>query len=390
MITKGIIMGWCRDFECPGGDCGLTCCTGDWRIEVTDNEIKEYENLDHEFRDTILDAIDYDGKTFKCDNGYCNLLNSDGYCNIVLKCGPDKLCRTCRIFPRISKVYGDVVEYALGIACPLVAQRLLEKEPIDFDFGEMEIDKIEPIDYNVYDGLAQIRSSVISVLNLEIGTKELLPGKMFIMFSMYQRALEMLKNGEMNVENAVALSEKYCSENNMLQYFLECSKLGDAIDEKVIVVRNILLNMNCSGILKSLCVKCSKVNPDIRSYLEAVLNNPEELKQDLTDYRNYIDSNFPFFTEKFFTYAWFMDGVTLESDDFEKGLCSRTMEYMLIKVIAMSVYKLKDNVLSEKDLSVVIASVERFIVHSSKTKNALMDMFNEIKAGSIINLLLMI
>lgn len=43
MIAKEIVMGWCRDFECPGGDCGLTCCTKDWRIELTDSEIKAYE-----------------------------------------------------------------------------------------------------------------------------------------------------------------------------------------------------------------------------------------------------------------------------------------------------------------------------------------------------------
>lgn len=390
MKGQGIGLGWCRDFVCPGGDCGLTCCRGDWKILLTEEEIEYYKNLDHEFRDKILEGIDMEKKVFKCDNGRCNMLNSEGYCNIVLNCGEDKLCHTCRTFPRQNKLFGDVLEYGVEIVCPLVAERLLDSEPIDFDMVEVELDNIKSIDYNVYDSLAQVRASIVSVLQLEMGTKELLPGKMYIMFNMYQQALNKMKEGSLSVESVSSLSDSYCSESRMPQYFLECSKLGDLHNEKVAVIVNILMNAIRKGFVVKLCDCCSESYPNLGNDIETWVNNSEILSKDMEEYVVFMKNKFPYFTEKFFAYIWFMDGVTLDPEEYERKLCSRTMEHLLINIAAMSVYKTGGKNISEKEFAVVIAAVDRFISHNRKVQRDLQEMFNELKATSMTNLLLMI
>lgn len=390
MISKGIVLGWHRDFECPGGDCGLTCCHKDWQIRLKDDEIEYYRNLDHEYRDKIIESIDADKKVFKCDNGKCNLLTDEGYCNIVLNCGADKLCNTCKTFPRISKSFGDIMECGVEIVCPLVAENLFDEKEIDFDFCDFEVSQIEPIDYNIYDSLAKMRASVVSMMQLELGTRELLPGKMYIMLNMYQQVLDLYKKSELSPASVSEILDKFCSQDKMVQYFLECSKLGDLIDEKISVITNILLNTIKTGIMAELCTQWSEAYPKLKESIETWMNNPEIFRNDIVEFMDYMRNNYPYFTEKYFAYIWFMDGVSLKPEEYERKICSRTMEHLLINIAAMSVYKNGGCSISKKEFAVVVAAIDRYISHARRVQNDLMDMFNELKAASMINLLLMI
>ena len=138
MRRKKVEIGWYRDFICPGGDCGLTCCCDKWTIELTDSEIELYKNkLPMSIKKDVCDAIDYKNKQFICENGKCKLLNSEGFCRIVLEAGEEYLSDTCTEFPRVKKEYGDVVLNYVEPACPLVAYNLLDGKRVEY-FEESE------------------------------------------------------------------------------------------------------------------------------------------------------------------------------------------------------------------------------------------------------------
>ena len=55
MEKQVIYTSWVESFTCPGGDCGLTCCSDDWKIALFDKEAEYYKNLEGEFGEHVKD-----------------------------------------------------------------------------------------------------------------------------------------------------------------------------------------------------------------------------------------------------------------------------------------------------------------------------------------------
>ena len=137
---KGLTIEYYDRFNCIGGVCPLSCCEFSWLILIDKETEAYYQSLEgdlgQELKDNMCRA---EGKTvFRMDCDYrCHFLREDGLCRLVLALGEEKLCNTCRHYPRYEALYGDVMFYGLNISCPEVGRLLLSgKEKLCFDFKE--------------------------------------------------------------------------------------------------------------------------------------------------------------------------------------------------------------------------------------------------------------
>lgn len=196
----------------------MTCCSTKWTIALSDSEIEHYKQLDHPFRDRILEAIDLEKKQMKDKDGYCPLMTKDGWCSLVQECGAEHLGFVCSDFPREHHTFGDVTEGTIGIACPVAAGYLFKSGHIEFDSGEMEDEsEPEPIDYQLYDNLAALRAYLVELVQSYDGN--FVSGKLYVIFRVMEKTEEIWKNGALNRETAEALIEAYRNEEILAKAF---------------------------------------------------------------------------------------------------------------------------------------------------------------------------
>lgn len=149
-----------ESFKCIGGKCPITCCAGNWTIPLDGETKKEYDSVDGEFgqilKENILSDDDISFRLRLTEDGRCSFLSSENLCRIYQELGPEKLCCTCQIYPRIVFQCGDILFRTLTLSCPEVSRILLHKtEPISFGFAEVpseEDDKLS-IDWNWFNTL---------------------------------------------------------------------------------------------------------------------------------------------------------------------------------------------------------------------------------------------
>lgn len=125
-------------FQCIGSACPDTCCAG-WGIEVDATSVDFYRNLKNDFGQKLQqNLIESNEKVYmKLQNNRCPFLNNQNLCDIYIHLGPEKMCQTCKIYPRFQKRYGDVLFRGLCISCPEVARLILSyPETLYFDFAE--------------------------------------------------------------------------------------------------------------------------------------------------------------------------------------------------------------------------------------------------------------
>ncbi|MDE5801320.1 MAG: flagellin lysine-N-methylase [Lachnospiraceae bacterium] len=149
-----------ESFQCIGGECPFTCCAGNWTIPIDKETKREYDCVDGEFgqilRENILSDDDSSFRFRLTEDGRCSFLTAENLCKIYQELGPEKLCYTCQIYPRIVFQCGDILFRTLTLSCPEVSRMLLDKtEPISFCFAETpsnEDDKLS-IDWDWFNTL---------------------------------------------------------------------------------------------------------------------------------------------------------------------------------------------------------------------------------------------
>ncbi len=130
------------EFSCIGGKCPETCCAG-WKIIIDSETYKKYQQVDGEFGRKLVNSISVNDKGENIfilnreNNEACPFLNTNLLCDIFLNIGEEQLCKTCKIYPRSMKKYGDIFEQDLTLSCPEVARILVNyDESIEFCFSE--------------------------------------------------------------------------------------------------------------------------------------------------------------------------------------------------------------------------------------------------------------
>lgn len=118
-----------NNFKCIANLCQHSCCIG-WEIDVDDDTIKKYNNINCDFASVLKSNIEF-SKTphFKLGTDErCPFLNDKGLCDIITNLGEDMLCQICADHPRFRNFYEDFTEIGLGLTCEAAAEIILTKE----------------------------------------------------------------------------------------------------------------------------------------------------------------------------------------------------------------------------------------------------------------------
>ena len=123
-----------KDFKCIGAECTDTCCAG-WEVVIDDKSYKYYKTVDGDFGQRLKDTmISTTENSFVLQNGNCPFLNEKKLCDIYTELGQDKLCETCKTYPRFIEEYGDLREIGISLSCMEAARLILkDQEPVVFE-----------------------------------------------------------------------------------------------------------------------------------------------------------------------------------------------------------------------------------------------------------------
>lgn len=143
-MTQNIVPDFYKNFVCAAGDCPDTCCK-DWDIEVDGDTLDFYNNYPELSRHIMTDKDGDD--VIKFEGGVCPFLTQRGLCAVQERFGEDKICLTCREFPRIVQDYTVFAEYLLTLACPQTAFDMV----ISHDTFSFITDSRVPPDTDEYD-----------------------------------------------------------------------------------------------------------------------------------------------------------------------------------------------------------------------------------------------
>jgi len=144
---KESVPNYYHKFKCIADKCKHNCCIG-WEIDIDDDTMMLYENLDTPLGDKIRANITGDIPHFALAKGdRCPMLLENGLCEIIAEYGEDAICDICYLHPRFKNFYSDFTETGLGLACEEAARLiLLEKEKFSVEIPkESELTEEEKV-----------------------------------------------------------------------------------------------------------------------------------------------------------------------------------------------------------------------------------------------------
>lgn len=204
-----------KKFSCIGRKCEDTCCAG-WSIVIDEKSLGKYRRFPGMFGNRLFNSIDWKEGTFLQRQRRCAFLNDENLCDIYLEAGKDKLCRTCRTYPRHIEEYEDAREISLSLSCPEAARIILgNKETVKFvrKTRERKPEEYEYFDYLLYTKLLDVRELMIRIAqNREMDIRV----RMSMILSLAHDMQKRINRGELfGVDE---LLERYGRENASLRF----------------------------------------------------------------------------------------------------------------------------------------------------------------------------
>lgn len=120
-----------REFSCIGSSCESTCCAS-WGISADKKSLAVYRNVESRFAKRFHQSIEWKTGSFIQKEGKCPFLSVKNLCGIYMKLGKEKLCATCRTYPRHMEEYGTLREISLSLSCPEAARLIMTSEKQTF------------------------------------------------------------------------------------------------------------------------------------------------------------------------------------------------------------------------------------------------------------------
>ncbi len=127
-------------FRCDGSYCNALCCHN-WEVRLDDRTCMSYRELEtEEWRQKILRAMSWDEEAgcyvFRPgkEGHACPMLRTDRLCSIQREFGEDVLSDVCAEYPRKTWQLPGLLERALCMTCPVVAETIFAEEaPLRFE-----------------------------------------------------------------------------------------------------------------------------------------------------------------------------------------------------------------------------------------------------------------
>ncbi|HDR5278653.1 TPA: flagellin lysine-N-methylase, partial [Bacillus thuringiensis] len=136
------ITNYISEFSCIGSECEDTCCKN-WLIYVDKEHYDLYSTIKNKKTNRLIqDSIELNPKS-ESDNSYgiikltsssaCPFLTEKSLCGIQMEHGPEALCKTCKIYPRVTNKVNEDYYQTGDLSCPEMARLiLLSKKEFDW------------------------------------------------------------------------------------------------------------------------------------------------------------------------------------------------------------------------------------------------------------------
>ena len=232
----------CEDYDqfvCTAGNCKHNCCLGGWEIEIDEETVEKYRNLEGSFGEKLRNSVQQIPEAcFRLEEGKCPFLKEDGLCQVYCELGESYMGRVCREFPRFMEYFGEEKEMGLGLACEEVGRMLFSKiGKTKFVTREMPSDicyETEPVDEVLYEFLKQVRDQSISLLQDRGQDLYMQCCKVLALSQMVQQAindgsytkLDITKISEEELLKEVCMDREDSLPDRMLQLLYDCSEFA--------------------------------------------------------------------------------------------------------------------------------------------------------------------
>lgn len=163
--------GYYKEFKCTASKCRDNCCLGGWLIELDEDTVRYYRELEGEFGKALCESLmtDDDGDTcFRLVEGMCPHLDENGLCRVLAQIGEEHMGVVCREFPRYTNTFGGVTEKGIGLACEEAARLILTNSDafcLKEEFCEDGNDKDSSDAGNLIDMLLSARDGIFGILS---------------------------------------------------------------------------------------------------------------------------------------------------------------------------------------------------------------------------------
>ncbi len=149
MKVKVFMPQYMNEFKCIGSKCIDTCCAG-WDINIDEDTYRLYKNSTGKLKELVegkfIENNNSDSYLNKANmllkpGNKCPFLNENLLCDIHGNIGEEKLCVTCKRYPRVYNIVDNVYELSGLPSCIEVCNLgLRSKEKIEFIECEKDID----------------------------------------------------------------------------------------------------------------------------------------------------------------------------------------------------------------------------------------------------------
>ena len=152
-------------FQCIAGACPDSCCK-EWDVQVDAVSAELYRSLPGDLGNRLREVlVEEDGETvMTIIDGRCPMWRNDGLCRIQAELGEAALCKTCRVFPRLTHDYGDFLELQLELSCPEAAKYILTQNQARMIETETEGGEDPEYDEEAMAVLKRTRKQVLEIL----------------------------------------------------------------------------------------------------------------------------------------------------------------------------------------------------------------------------------
>ncbi|MCR8844815.1 flagellin lysine-N-methylase [Paenibacillus sp. SC116] len=255
-IENSLMPSYMRKFECIGGACEDTCCSG-WSITLDKKSYKSYKKTkSKDLKSRMQGKIEKTPEFLHSDRSYayfkmdenerCPMITTGGLCSIQLELGEQALSPTCSTYPRKINRINEQLEMSASLSCPEVARlALLNENGIEFDEVEFDMSSNWAISQqmNTHDTLTnQHLFWPIRMFSIEIvqNRRVELPDRLVALGLFIARIQQELAAG--NVHDIEHIIHEYRMKMNNTQYLEAIHNIDVSIELQVKVLLGILQN----------------------------------------------------------------------------------------------------------------------------------------------------
>lgn len=367
------------EFVCVGGKCKDTCCAG-WTIGIDDETYKKYQQITGEFGEKLCKSISYENgaKFILNEDMSCPFLNKDHLCDIYINIGEDKMCNTCKRYPRATKRYYEIIQQDVSLSCPEVARILVSNnKPIEYCLDEYEDD------------------ITMTCVDNEVLLNSLITGRGISVGLMHRRDISLWKRIYLCLNIADKLQKHIDKqEYNEMKKSIDLFQNDDYIREYSQALEGFPVNTKLKLIqYKTLIAIISNINIDNKNFYNNFFKyynetmtfitkfEESEIEQIFEDISQSFDN---YYNEKDFTYEnyivyylfnFYM--LAYKNENVYKYMVVMAEGYSLMKLFAMVHWYNNGYQLSDDEQIEILYSYSRVIEHTEKCIDFIYEQIKE-------------